>query len=150
MRLVPIVALALGALLTVACEGGKLIVGVILPETGVNRGYGASLKAGIKLALDDAVAKQSPPGIEAQYRDSLSHPEYAQKETGDLFKAGALIVIGGATTPEALAMIPEAEKAKGVIISPSASKPGLRSPATSSSGRFPPTSSKPWWPRNSS
>ena len=125
MRLVPIVALALGALLTMACEGGKLIVGVILPETGVNRGYGASLKAGIKLALDDAVAKQSPPGIEAQYRDSLSHPEYAQKETGDLFKAGALIVIGGATTPEALAMIPEAEKAKGGIISPSASKPGL-------------------------
>jgi len=33
MRLVPIVALALGALLTMACEGGKLIVGVILPET---------------------------------------------------------------------------------------------------------------------
>ena len=125
MRRVSVNLLALGALLTMACGGGKLIVGVVLPETGVNKGYGASLKAGIKLALDDAVAKQSPPGIEAQYRDSLSHPEYAQKEASDLFKAGAWIVIGGATTPEAMAMIPEAEKAQRVIISPSASKPGL-------------------------
>jgi len=125
MRRVSIVALALGAMLTAACGGRKLMVGVVLPDSGVNKLYGASLKAGIKLALDDAVAKQSPPGIEAQYRDSLSHPEYAAKEAGELFKAGALIVIGGATSPEAMAMIPEAEAAKAVIISPSASKPGL-------------------------
>jgi len=115
----------LGALLTAACGGGKLMVGVVLPQSGINKGYGASLGAGIKLALDEAVAKQSPPGIEAQYRDSLSHPEYAAKEAAELFKGGALIVIGGATTPEAMAMIPEAEAAKRVIISPSASKPGL-------------------------
>ena len=125
MKWVPVGLLVLGTLLTMACEGGKLMVGVVLPQTGVNKGYGASLQAGIKLALDDAVARNSPPGIEAQYRDSLSHPEYAAKEASELFKAGALIVIGGATTPEAMAMIPEAEKATRVIISPSASKPGL-------------------------
>ena len=113
------------ALVATACGSDKKIVGVVLPQTGVNKGYGASLQAGIKLALDDAIATKKPEGIEAQYRDSLSHPEYAAKETGELFKAGALIVIGGATTAEAMAMIPEAEKAQRVIISPSASKPGL-------------------------
>ena len=125
MRRVPIVVLAVGAVISAACGGQKLMVGVVVPDTGINKGYGASIKAGIKLALDDAVAKQSPPGIEAQYRDSASNPEYAAKETGELFKAGALIVIGGATSSEALAMIPVAESAKRVIISPSASKPGL-------------------------
>ena len=125
MRQMSIVVLAIGALVTAACGGQKLMVGVVLPDSGINKEYGASLQAGIKLALDDAVARQAPPGIEAQYRDSLSHPEYAAKEAAELFKAGALIVIGGATTPEAMAMIPEAEKAKRVLISPSASKPGL-------------------------
>ncbi len=117
--------LAVAALLTVACGGDKLIVGVVLPETGPNNKYGASLKAGIKVAFDDAVAKQSPKGFEARYRDSFSTPEYARKEAGDLFKSGARIVIGGATSPEAKWMIPEAEKAKAVIISPCASEPGL-------------------------
>ncbi len=121
----PIVVLALGAALAAGCGAQKLMVGVVVPDTGSNKGYGASLKAGIKLALDDAVAKQSPPGIEAQYRDSASNPEYAGTVTEDLFKAGALIVIGGATSAEAMAMIPKAEAAKRVIISPSASKPGL-------------------------
>jgi len=124
MRRVSIVV-ALAALLAGGCGGPKLMVGVVLPTSGVHKGYGASLMAGIKVALDDAVAKQSPPGIEAQYRDSLSNPEYAAKEANELFKAGALIIIGGATTAEAMSMIPEAEAAKRVIISPSASKPGL-------------------------
>ena len=117
--------LLLGAGLTAACGGDRKVVGVVLPESGVNKGYGASLQAGIKLAFDDAVARQSPEGFEAQYRDSLSHPEYAAKECAELFKGGALIVIGGATSSEAKAMIPEAEKARRVLISPSASEPDL-------------------------
>jgi branched-chain amino acid transport system substrate-binding protein len=125
MRRVAVGLLVLGSLLTLSCGSRKLIVGVVLPETGVDKGYGASLKAGIKVALDDAVAKQSPEGIEARYRDTLSHPEYAQKEAYELYKSGALIIIGGATSAEAKFMIPEAEKAKGVLISPSATEPGL-------------------------
>ena len=115
----------LGAGLTAACGSDRLMVGVVLPETGINRGYGVSLQAGVKLAFDEAIAKQSPKGFEAQYRDSLSHPEYAAKECAELFKNGALIVIGGATSAEAKAMIPEAEKAQRVLISPSASEPDL-------------------------
>lgn len=117
--------LVMATLLTAACGSKKLVVGVVLPETGPNNGYGASLKAGIKLAFDEAVAKQSPKGIEARYRDSFSSPEAAKKETDDLFKVGALIVIGGATSSEAKWMIPEADNANKVFISPSASEPGL-------------------------
>ena len=83
MRRLSIVVLAVGALVTAACGGQKLMVGVVLPDSGINKEYGASLQAGIKLALDDAVARQAPPGIEAQYRDSLSHPEYAAKEAAE-------------------------------------------------------------------
>jgi branched-chain amino acid transport system substrate-binding protein len=111
-------------LLTVGC-GRKLIVGVVLPETGENKLYGESLKSGIKLALDEAVARQIPKGIEARYRDTLSHPEYAAREAEELFQSGALIIIGGATSAEAKAMIPVANKAKGILISPSASEPDL-------------------------
>jgi branched-chain amino acid transport system substrate-binding protein len=124
MRRLSAVAMVVAAMLTGACSK-KLIVGVVLPETGPNNGYGASLKAGIKLAFDEAIAKQSPPGIEARYRDSFSDPESARKETADLFKSGAWIVIGGATSSEAKWMIPEADKANRVIISPSASEGAL-------------------------
>jgi branched-chain amino acid transport system substrate-binding protein len=125
MRQVSLTLLAAGVLLAGSCGQGKLIVGVVMPETGVNRGYGQTLEAGIKLVFDKAVAKQSPVGFQARYRDSLSHPEYAAKEAKELFNEGAWIVIGGATSGEARAVIPEAENAKRIIISPSASEPGL-------------------------
>jgi ABC-type branched-subunit amino acid transport system substrate-binding protein len=125
MRRASLTVLALGALFAGSCGPGKLIVGVVMPETGVNRGYGQSLEAGAKLVFDNAVAKQSPPGFQARYRDSLSHPEYAAKEAKELFNEGAWIVVGGATSAEARAIIPEADQANRIVISPSASEPGL-------------------------
>ena len=115
----------LGAGITAGCGSDRLVVGVVLPESGINKGYGASLQAGVKLAFDEAIAKGSPKGFEAQYRDSLSRPEYAARECAELFKGGALMVIGGATSSEATAMIPEANKYQRVLISPSASEPAL-------------------------
>lgn len=117
--------LAVATLLAGGCGGGKVIVGVVLPETGVAKAYGPSLKAGIKLAFDEAAAKKSPKGVEAWFRDSISNPEYARKEAEELFKSGARIIIGGATSAEAKAMIPAATNTNRVIISPSASEPGL-------------------------
>lgn len=127
MKRILVGLMVIGAVLSTACGGKKLIVGVILPESGVAKAYGPSLKAGIKLAFDDAVAKNTPKGIEARYRDSMSNPEYAIKEVQELVKGGAIMVIGGATSEEAKAMIPEARKANIVLISPSASEPGLAS-----------------------
>lgn len=127
MRRIFVGLLMISAALSTACGGKKLVVGVVLPESGVAKAYGPSLKAGIKLAFDDAVAKNSPRGIEARYRDSMSNPEYAIKEFQELVKGGAVLIIGGATSEEAKAMIPEARKANIVLISPSASEPGLAS-----------------------
>lgn len=127
MRRVIAVLVTIGAVLSTACGAKKLIVGVVLPESGVAKAYGPSLKAGIKLAFDDAVEKNVPRGIEARYRDSMSNPEYAIKEVQELVKGGAIMIIGGATSEEAKAMIPEVRKANIVLISPSASEPGLAS-----------------------
>ncbi|HPW54668.1 MAG: branched-chain amino acid ABC transporter substrate-binding protein [Thermoanaerobaculaceae bacterium] len=127
MKRILVGLIVVGAALSTACGGKKLIVGVVLPESGVAKAYGPSLKAGIKLAFDDAVARNTPKGFEARYRDSMSNPEYAIKEVQELVKGGAIMVIGGATSEEAKAMIPEARKANVVLISPSASEPGLAS-----------------------
>ncbi len=125
MRRVTLSLLAFAVLLSPACSGKRMIVGVVLPETGVAKAYGPSLKSGIKLAFDEATARKSPKGVEAWYRDSISNPEYARKEAEELFKSGARIIIGGATSAEAKAIIPAATAAHRVVISPSASEPGL-------------------------
>jgi branched-chain amino acid transport system substrate-binding protein len=108
------------------CGQKKVLIGVVLPETGESSPYGTSLKTGVKLAFDGAVAaRKAPAGLEVIYRDTTSSPTLATTQTEALFKQGALIVIGGATSAEARAMIPAAEKSGGVILSPSASAPEL-------------------------
>ncbi len=104
----------------------KLIVGVVLPETGEMAVYGASVKSGVKLAFDEAVAaKTAPADLVVEYRDSASDPARAATALEALYAAGAPVVIGGATTAEATAMIPIAARKERVLISPSASAPDL-------------------------
>ncbi len=113
-------------LLTGGCGPEKLTIGVVLPETGDSSPYGTSLKTGVKLAFDGAMAAhQAPAGLEVIYRDSSSSPTLAASQAEALFKQGAVIVIGGATSAEGRAMIPAAEKTGGVVLSPSASAPEL-------------------------
>lgn len=107
------------------CEK-KLMIGVVLPETGEAAVYGASIKTGVKLAFDDARAAQKlPSNLVVEYRDSGSDPAKAASLAEALYKEGALAIIGGVTTAEAQAMIPVAEKRERVLISPSASAPQL-------------------------
>jgi branched-chain amino acid transport system substrate-binding protein len=117
----------LSALILVGgCGQKKVVIGVVLPETGDSSPYGTSLKTGIKSAFDSAVAaKKAPAGLEVIYRDSGSNPTLAATQTEALFNQGAIIVIGGATSVEARSIIPVAEKTGGVILSPSASAPEL-------------------------
>ncbi|MBW2531151.1 MAG: ABC transporter substrate-binding protein, partial [Deltaproteobacteria bacterium] len=113
------------AVLATGCSR-KLIVGVILPETGEAAAYGASIKSGVKLAFDDAFANRTvPTGLEVVYRDSGSDPALATSMCEAFYDEGALVVIGGATSPEATAMIPIADKRDRVLVSPSASAPDL-------------------------
>jgi branched-chain amino acid transport system substrate-binding protein len=88
--------------------------------------YGSSIKSGIKLAFDGAIAAASAPvGLDVQYRDSASDPAQAAAAADALYDAGALIVIGGVTSAEATATIPVADRWERVLLSPSASAPDL-------------------------
>ena len=57
--------------------------------------------------------------------DSASDPEAAKEQLKKLYDQGARAVIGGVTTPEAMAMVPVAESSNRVLLSPSASTPEL-------------------------
>lgn len=99
-------------------------LGVVLPETGSAAIYGASVKTGISLALVRHRKSGGRP-IEVWYRDSGSDPARAASACEALFERGAALVIGGATSAEAKAMIGVADRVGRVVLSPSASAPDL-------------------------
>lgn len=124
-RVLAVVSILLGMLAASGCSS-KLVVGVILPESGDAAVYGGSIRTGVKLAFDQAAADNTlPAGLTVEYRDSASDPTRAASLTEALYDAGALVIIGGATSAEAKAMIPIADKRERVLISPSASAPEL-------------------------
>jgi branched-chain amino acid transport system substrate-binding protein len=84
------------------------------------------MKKGVELALD-TVAADAGYGAELSVPivDSGSDPEKAAELLTDLFGDGAIAAIGGATSAEAIAMIPVIDKYDRVLISPSASSPAL-------------------------
>jgi branched-chain amino acid transport system substrate-binding protein len=107
--------------------GGKPIVGVLMPTTGAAVSYGESIESGIRLALADARGRNElPVGFEVVWADSGSDPTRAVAEFKTMVEErGVKLVIGGATSAEAIALIPELEDLNTVCISPSASAPGL-------------------------
>ncbi|MBZ5587300.1 MAG: ABC transporter substrate-binding protein [Acidobacteriia bacterium] len=119
-------AAALAVLVTVGGCNARLRIGVVIPETGDAGIYGASVKSGVKLAFDDALARRTAPlGLEVLYRDSGSDPARAASAAEALFETGAVAVIGGVTSAEAKALIPVADRMGCVLLSPSASAPDL-------------------------
>jgi branched-chain amino acid transport system substrate-binding protein len=104
----------------------RLRVGVVLPETGEAAAYGASIKTGVLMALADlSSGETSLRHLEVIWRDSGSSPARAASATESLLEQDSRLVIGGATSAEARAMIPVAERWRRVILSPSASAPWL-------------------------
>ena len=106
---------------------GKPIVGVILPTTGAAASYGESIESGIRLALSDAREREGlPAGFEVVWADSGSDPSRAVAEFRKMVEErGAKLLIGGATSAEAMGLIPELDELEVVCLSPSASAPGL-------------------------
>jgi branched-chain amino acid transport system substrate-binding protein len=119
------VALAVSGFL-VGC-GGTPVVGVMLPSTGAAASYGGSIESGIKLALADAREREElPEGFEVLWADTASDPARAVEELRTMVAERQVkLVIAGATSAEALAIIPELEDLDVVCLSPSASAPGL-------------------------
>jgi branched-chain amino acid transport system substrate-binding protein len=66
-----------------------------------------------------------PYELELVVVDSESDPEKGRQLLAELYSQGALAVIGGVTTAEALAMVAEADEHDQVLMSPSASTPEL-------------------------
>ena len=107
--------------------GGKPIVGVMLPSTGAAASYGESIESGIRLALADAREhNEIPEGFEVVWADTESDPAKAVTALRRMAEVNeARMVIGGATSAEAVAIIPLLEELDVVALSPSASAPGL-------------------------
>jgi branched-chain amino acid transport system substrate-binding protein len=106
---------------------GKPIVGVILPSTGTAASYGESIESGIRLALAEAREhNELPTGFEVVWADTGSDPARAVTELRTMISEKEVkMVVGGATSSEAVALIPELDELEIVCLSPSASAPGL-------------------------
>jgi branched-chain amino acid transport system substrate-binding protein len=118
-------ALVLSALLA-GC-GGKPLVGVVIPSTGEAGTYGESIESGIRLALSDSRDKGVlPAGFDVVWADTGSQPQRAVNEIKKMARErGINLVIGGATSAEAQAILPILDDTEVVCLSPSASTPGL-------------------------
>jgi len=127
IRRVLLSCLVPGAALLLSACGNKPIVGVILPSSGDAAQYGESIESGARLAISDAREKgQIPPKLEVFWEDSKSDPATAVKLFRNLVEnKGARVILGGATSAEARALIPVMNELKVICLSPSASAPGL-------------------------
>lgn len=121
------VLLACTAALALGCGSDQPVtVGVVAPLTGQWDLYGKPILDGIELAHEQLT---EDPTFERQIvlevRDSESDPEKAAALLRELYEQGAMVAIGGVTTPEALEMIPVIDDEEKVLISPSATSPTL-------------------------
>jgi branched-chain amino acid transport system substrate-binding protein len=125
IRRVGLLLAGLGVLL--GCGGGEAVkIGAVLPLTGEWSIYGQPIKNGVELAFSE-LAEQGglPYEIELEIVDSASDPKGGKERLAELYGSGAVAVIGGVTSSEALQMVPVADQYDRVLLSPSASNPEL-------------------------
>ncbi len=105
----------------------KPVVGVLLPTTGSASTYGESIESGIRVALTEAREKNTlPEGFAVVWGDSQSDTEVAGREFRAMVKdKGVKMVIGGATSDVARALLPVLDATDTICLSPSASAPDL-------------------------
>ncbi len=110
-----------------ACGGERSVqLGAVLPLTGEAEVYGQSIQMGVELAFTELERRSEERAMMTlSVVDSRSDPERAAILAGQLYDDGALAVIGGVTSVEALAMVPVADARERVLLSPSASNPEL-------------------------
>lgn len=110
-----------------ACGRERAVqLGAVLPLSGAAGIYGRSIQKGMELALTAPLpTADGRVAIALSVQDSGGDPERAASQAAQLYADGALAVIGGVTSAEALAMVPVANAAQRVLLSPSASNPEL-------------------------
>ncbi len=119
-------AIAVLIVVLVGC-GNEPVVGVLLPTTGEAGTYGESIESGIRLAISDARDREGlPEGFDVVWVDTQSNPERAVSELRRLAsERGIKMVIAGATSNEAQALVGVLDELEVVCLSPTASTPGI-------------------------
>lgn len=122
LRFFPLIALFL---VTCAEDEAVRFAGVI-PLSGNAEIYGQAVRKGVELGFEELQATRDLGyRIEFEIVDSGSDPERAKELLEDEIGKGALAVIGGVTSEEAMHMVEIADRFDRVLISPSASTPEL-------------------------
>ena len=108
---------------------GDVVVGISLPLTGEGAVYGRALRRGIQLA-EAEIKSGNIAGWHPNYRvvieDDGAKPTQALSAATKLMSLdGARLLIGGAMSSTAEALIPVTEQAGVLLISPTATKPSL-------------------------
>lgn len=125
-RLIAVFCVVIATAVLAGCSS-KPVVGVVLPISGSASGYGESIESGMRLAINDArETGQLPPQFEVVWADSGSDPVAGIAEVRRLVnERGAKLILGGATSSEARALVEVLDEINVVCLSPSASTPGL-------------------------
>ncbi len=107
-----------------AADTKPINVGVILPLTGDAAQYGTSLKSGADLAAQEINARGGSDGqpLQLLYEDSRAEPVTAVSAINKLISADRVkVVIGDMFSSTTLAIAPIAQRARVVLVSPTAS-----------------------------
>jgi branched-chain amino acid transport system substrate-binding protein len=109
------------------CQQDKTVkFGAVLPLTGEAALYGEPVRKGVELAFEELQAREDfPYELSLEVVDTASDPEKGKALLDQMYESGALAVVGGVTTAEALQMVAIADEHDQVLISPSASTPQL-------------------------
>ena len=98
-------------------------IGLVVPLSGEFSIYGSPVRKGVELALEELA--NSGTVIELEVIDTEGNAEKAAEAMETCIDNGALAVIGGVTSVEALEMVGIADRTDHVLLSPSASSPQL-------------------------
>lgn len=115
------------SLVLLGCQGSEVIkIAAVVPITGSFEIYGQAVKKGVELAYEELQADPDfSDWLELTIVDSEGSPEIASAKLKEQFEGGAIAVIGGIMSDEALEMVAVADRYGRVLISPSASNPQL-------------------------
>lgn len=118
--------LATLSLVFAACSN-EVKIGAVISETGAVASYGAEVRRGIDLALDEVSAAGGVDGnqITLIYKDDSTNPDMGQKAVEELLAEGVNLLIGAVSSPVTLRIAPICEKEQVVLLSPSASAPQI-------------------------
>jgi branched-chain amino acid transport system substrate-binding protein len=87
-------------------QTSTLKIAVAVSLTGSGESYGSPTLEGVQLAVEEANAANKESKIELATYDDQSNPDQARKVAAEIAASDALVVVGPATTPMALAAGP--------------------------------------------